>query len=78
MRDDLSVARADATKVAKYHAAQLRSMEFKIEDRDRKIENRDREIEDLKREKERLRRQIESSPGWAPGGSGQNPAATGG
>lgn len=35
-------------------------------------------IEDLKRENAELRRQIDSSPGWAPGGSGENLAATGG
>ena len=42
------------------------------------MERKDREIDDLKLENEKLRRRIDSSPGWAPGGSGENPTATGG
>ena len=39
---------------------------------------KDTEIEKLNREIQKLRRHIDSSTGRAPGGSGENPTATGG
>ena len=39
---------------------------------------RDEEIRDLRRENAELRRRIDSSPSWAPGGSGESSTATGG
>ena len=48
-------------------------------DRARRQKN-DAEDDERRRRNENaeLRRQIDSFPGWAPGGSGENPTATGG
>lgn len=68
---ELSAVRPDALKVAQLHKTQLQMKVYEIEDLQRKNAK-------LKRENAELRRQIDSSPGWAPGGLGENPTATGG
>lgn len=64
MLRELSTVNQDALKLTRLYETHVR---LKAET-----------IEKLEREIAELGRQIHSSPGWAPGGSGENPTATGG